>query len=191
MKKLIAISALLAISGAASAQLVAKGTYDLDFKNGSGRQSELGLGFGVGTRLGTFDAAFVTNRYNLGGIDNTNGFEVGYGASLPKLGPVAVTGRVGYGRKNQIDGSGSGFSGNVPYYNLGVEGSVPWTPRTNVFAGYKFESSTNGQSYTQSRISTGIDYRLTQKVTARVGYAFTMERGQNYNGITTAISYKF
>jgi hypothetical protein len=194
MKKLFTLAALALAVSAASAGVTGFTTYDYDRANeGQGSwksQHEAHVGAAVTTKFGTVDAAVVGRQLVTTKRDDNLGFELGYSNGL-KLGPVAVAGRVAYGQINQVDTRTGGFSGNSAYYSLAAEGSMKVNADVSAFAGYRFRGDANGDTPLQNRFTVGADLAVAKNVSARVGYAFTKQAGVNYNGLTTALSYKF
>jgi opacity protein-like surface antigen len=194
LKKTFATLALLAIATTASAGVTAFTTYDYDRANeGQGAwksQHEAHVGAALGTKFGTVDAAVVGRQLVTNKRDDNLGFELGYSNGL-KLGAVGLTGRVAYGQINQVDTKIGGFSGNSAYYSLAAEASTPLASTVTGFVGYRFRGDANGDTPLQNRFTVGADVALAKNVALRAGYAFTKQNGVNYNGLTTAVSYKF
>lgn len=192
MKKFALALAILAASTAASAQVVGFTSYDYLSRAGkAGDQQEASVGVALGTKYGTFDGAVVGNRYRLGTDDKTLGFEVGYTNGL-KLGSVDLDGRVAYGRKNQVAKTGI-LKENVQYYALEAEVSVPVTKAVTAFAGYGTRQvfDSGKASLSSNRVEAGLKVDLTKDLAIAAGYAHVTERGDKFNGVTTAVAYKF
>lgn len=193
MKKIITAVALLSVvtlASAATPGLVGYAAYEAN--NAAGRHGttqELSTGLAYTNLYGTFDGSIVGNRYTLGRNDSTLGFEIGYSNQV-KLPVGALIGRVGYGRKNDVNSKAGTFNENVQYYNLGAEYQLPLSTNITGFAGFRHENAMDSASYVENRVSAGADFALTKKVNARVGVTHSTG-GNTYNGITTAISYKF
>jgi hypothetical protein len=194
MKKTLLALALVATSLAATAGVTGFSTYDYDRANqGQGgwqSQHELHVGAAVTTAIGTFDGAGVYRQLVTGVRDDNAGFEVGYGAGI-KLGSLGLNGRAAYGQINQVDIRTGGFSGNSAYYSLGAEASLPVASNVTAFGGYRFRGDANGDTPIQNRYTVGADIAVNKALTVRAGYAFTKQGGVNFNGLTTAIAYKF
>lgn len=196
MKKILAMAALaVAAVSANAAGLTGFATYDYDRANaGQGSwksQHEVKTGVALGTQFGTVDAAVVGRQLVTNVRDDNLGFEVGYSNGL-KLGTVSLTGRAAYGQINNVDLRTAQFSGNSSYYSLEAVGSMPVTDTLSVFAGFRHRNGLNVATPAYSnRTTVGVDYALNKSVVLHAGYAFTKQADVNYNGLTTAVSYKF
>lgn len=195
MKKFLAIATLCFSTASAFAVGPTVGLgYDLDVARNNSRNfdtaQEVRLSVAQPTKFGTVDAALLGARFRGVGADDANGFELGYKNGFAYKG-IGVFGRAAYGRLNQIDPNGGGFTGNSGYLSLGAEGQLPLDSRTNVFAGYRHRNSFGSDMYTQNRYSVGLDYAVTSSVEVRVGYAHTRQAGLKFNGVTANISYSF
>jgi hypothetical protein len=193
MKKLFTTLALFAFAAAASAG-TAFTTYDVDYANagqGFDSQNEVHVGAAFNTKYGVLDAAVVGRQLSPadGARDNSYGFEVGYSKGV-QLGAVTVTGRAALGRINHVDTNYGGFIGNTQYYSLAAEASLPVTEKLSTFVGYRFRDAYS-TGPTTNRYTVGVDYAITPTIGLCAGYAFTKSAGTNFNGLTTAISYKF
>ena len=190
LKNLLATLALVAFASTASAGTTAFVGYDYNAKaGGSGSTQEVAAGVAVDTKIGRFDGALVGNRYRAAREDDSLGFEVGYSNGV-KLAAGNLAGRVGFGRKNQIDCAGGGFKGNLQYYTLGAEFTAPLTSNLGGFVGYQHKNGTN-TVFAENRVSAGVDLALSKNASARVGYAYTTCGGLTFNGVTTALAYQF
>jgi hypothetical protein len=193
MKKIIIIAGLLSVvtlASASSTGLVAVAAYEANFAAGRyGSTQELSTGLAYTNMCGTFDGSIVGNRYTLGKNDSTLGFEIGYSNQV-KLPVGVLVGRVGYGRKNDVNYSAGTFNQNLQYYNFGAEYQFLILANITGIAGVRHENAVDSVPYIENRILIGADFALTNKVNARVGITHSTG-GNTYNGITTAISYKF
>lgn len=195
MKKSLIAAALAAASFAASAGVTGFVSYDYDRDLEKNKpwfsQHETIVGAKLGTSLGTVDGGIVVRQLVTGVRDDNLGFELGYTNGL-KLGPVGVTGRVAYGRVNQVDTTGGGFTGNSEYYSLAAEAALPVTSTVTAFAGFRHRNGLEADTPAASnRYTVGADVTLTKSLGLRVGYAHTRQAGLIFNGVTTAVSYKF
>ncbi len=194
MKKFALAAALAIAATTASAGVTVFGTYDYDNATGGALKTytEAHVGAALDTKLGTFDASLVGARIKSATKDDALGFEVGYTNGL-KLGAVSLKGRAAYGRLNQVDTTGAGgFTGNTEYYSLAAEASLPLTQAITGFVGYRHRNGLEADTPSaQNRFTAGVDVALTQKLAVRVGAAHTRQAGQTFNGLTTAVSYKF
>lgn len=192
MKKLFAtLSLAFAASTALAAGPVVGVSYDADRANGSSFDShEVKVSVAQATRLGTVDAGLLLARFQGTGNDDANGFEVGYSNGLA-IGRAGLKGRVAYGRLNQVDGNGGGFTGNTSYLSLGAEAATPVTTAVNAFVGYRHRNALNSDTPTQNRYTAGVDFALNKSVALRAGLAHTRQAGFSFNGITTAVAYNF
>ncbi len=192
MKKILLALAVVAASTAASAQVVGFTSYDYLTRAGkTGDQQEASVGLALATKYGTFDGAVVGNRYRLGVDDKTLGFEVGYTNGLT-IGKIDLAGRAAYGRKNQVD-KGSVLKANTQYYTLEGEVSTPLTSGVTGFigAGHKQAFDSGKATLSSNRVEAGVKVNVTKALGARVGYARVTERGDTFNGVTTALQYTF
>lgn len=191
MKKLITAVALAASAAYATAGVTAFGIYDYDRVNSSSTYTEAQVGVAVDTKVGTFDAAVVGARINAGAYDDALGFEVGYTNGLA-LGPVGLKGRVGYGRLNQVNTVGGGFTGaNTEYYSLGAEAGLPLTKNVSAFVGFRHRNGLDSQTPSSNNsYAAGVDVAFG-KVGVRVGALHVRQAGAKSTGVTTAVSYKF
>lgn len=194
MKKTFAVFVLAAFTAVASAGPMAFVTYDYDSANGNvalKSQQETQVGLAVNTQLGTFDGSVVERQLLTGVRDNGLGFEVGYTNGI-KLGRVDLKGRAAYGRVNQLNTRGGGFTGNSQYYSLGAEASLPVTNTITGFVGYRFRDGLNAATpAVQNRFTIGADFAINENIALRAGYAFTKQAGQTFNGLTAAVAYTF
>jgi hypothetical protein len=193
MKKTLLLAAALVLASAAQATTVGA-SYDLDRANGDGfrRANELRVTIAQPTKYGTFDAALTGARFNgVKNHDDANGFEVGYSDSLAVTKALTLTGRAGYGRLNNIDGNGGGYTGNSSYYVLQAEAATPVAKNLGAFVGYRFRSALNADTTTQNRYTIGADYALTKSVAVRAAYNHTRQAGLVFNGATVGATYSF
>lgn len=194
MKKLLATLVLSIASAAALAAGPVVGLqYDMDRANGNGFRSanEVKLSIAQDTVLGTFDAGLLGARYRGARTnDDANGFELGYSNGFA-LGQFGVKARAAYGRMNQIDPNGGGFTGNTGYWVAGVEGAMPVTQTLNSFVGYRHRNAFGSGMTAQNRYTIGVDYALTQTIALRAAYAHTRQGALIYNGLQTAVNYNF
>lgn len=193
MKKLIAAMSI-AFAGVASAAGPVVGLqYDFDRANGPGYTNGQEFRFSAAqeTKFGTIDGALIGARYRgLVDKDDANGFEVGYGNKFAYR-AYGLKARVGYGRMNQIDPNGGGFTGNSNYGVFSLEGSTAIAKQANAFVGYRHRNSFGDNMLTQNRYTVGVDYAFTPAIAARVGFAHTRQDGRAYNGVTTGVTYAF
>ena len=194
MKKFALATALVIAATTASAGVTVFGTYDYDNAAGNGALksvTEAHVGAAYATKLGTVDASVVVGRLNSGTYDDALGFEVGYTNGL-KLGAVGVKGRAAYGRLNQVNTAVAGFGGNTEYYSLAAEAALPLTKSVTGFVGFRHRNGLEADTpAAQNRLTAGVDLTLTPKLAVRVGASHTRQAGQIFNGVTTAVSYKF
>jgi len=193
MKKLIALTALALAATASYAGTSAFVTYDYDRANGDqgGSQQEVAVGVAVATVVGTLDGALLGKRHSFGQRDDGLGFEVGYSNGLTVMG-VDLTGRAAYGRINQIDVDGGGFTGNAQYYSLAAEASLPVTSSIDAFVGYRHRNALNEDTPAAiNRWTAGADLSLSKSFSVRLGYAHTRQADRVMNGLTSAVQYKF
>lgn len=201
MKKIFATLALAALATAASAQVTGSVKYDYDRVEsgavyGAGHRITTGLQYGLGGALGAVDAGFVAGQLVIGGNRaNANGFDIGYSNGI-KLGTVGLNGRVGYSelRSGRVQGIGSGVLART---SVAVEGTLPVTTTVTAIAGYEYSDirvSGNGSLLADgsaNRFTVGAEVAVTKNVSVRAVYARTRAEGQDANGLTTAVSYKF
>lgn len=195
MKKIFAALALFA-SGAAFAAGTSFGI-DYDLKDATNNAAnfkgshEVKAFIKQETSVGTFDAGLIALR-NRGGVDtdDANGFEVGYSNGF-SYGTFGITGRIGYGRFNNIDQAGGGFTDNSEFVSLGVEASTPITGSTNAFVGYRHRNPLGDSMAHENRYSVGVDYAATKNVSMRLGYAHTRQADLKFNGLVAGVSYSF
>jgi hypothetical protein len=194
MKKIFAITTLALAATSAFAGITGTVSYDYDRANaGQGvwkSQHEVHTGVALGTKFGTFDGAVTGRQLVTNARDNNVGFEFGYSNGV-KLGAVSVTGRAAYGQFTEVDTTVGGFHGNSAYYSVGAEAAMPVAKTVTGFVGYRFRGDANGDTPVQNRYTAGVDMSVNKSVSARVGYAFSKQDGIIYNGVTTAVSYKF
>jgi len=194
MKKFALATALAIASFTASAGVTVFGTYDYDRAEGGALKTytEANIGAALETKLGTVDGSVVVGRLNAGAYDDALGFEVGYTNGL-KLGNVGLKGRAAYGRLNQVDTTGAGgFTGNTEYYSLAAEAGLPVSSTVSGFVGYRHRNGLESDTPSvQNRYSAGVDLTVAKGLAVRVGVAHTRQDGEKFNGVTTAVSYKF
>jgi hypothetical protein len=194
MKKTFALFTLAFAAATASAAGPVVGlSYDVDRANGEGFNAahEVKLSVAQDTRFGTFDGGVLLARYQgESNHDDANGFELGYGNGFA-FGQYGVKARVAYGRLNQIDPNGGGFTGNASYASVGVEGAVPVSTTLNGFVGYRHRNGLNSDTPNQNRYTVGVDYAVTKTIALRAGFAHTRQADLVSNGLTTGVSYNF
>ena len=190
MKKIFtAIALAAAVTASSAAGLTAFTSYDYQrATNGStlGYEAihEGHVGVALNTALGTVDVAAVADQFVSSRRDNAGGIEVGYSKGL-SLGPVAVTGRVDYGRVYE---DRSTFS---QYYGASVEASTKLGP-VSPFVAYRFRHELNDTDLAATnRYLVGVSAPLTSKISARAGYSYAKQDGRTFNGLTTAVNYTF
>ena len=194
MKKLLATLVLSVASVTALAAGPVVGVqYDMDRANGNGFKAahEVKVSLAQETALGTFDAGLLGIR-NQGARSNdaANGFELGYGNGFA-YGKYGVKARAAFGRLNQIDPNGGGFTGNTGYWSAAVEGAMPVTQTVNGFVGYRHRNSFGDGMITQNRYTLGVDYAATKTIALRAAYAHTRQGVLVYNGLQAGVSYNF
>lgn len=188
MKKLLAILAFSASTA------VAGPTVELSHTRDYGSETKVSVAQSFG-RIGTVDAGLVTTRYQKQGVfsafgmDNANGFDLGYSNGL-SLGPVGVTGRLGYGRLNGIDQNGGGFTSNTSYFSLGAEAQVPVMSSVNAFVNYRHRNAI-GDGPNQHRVQLGAEVAVTKSIGARLGMSHARQAGDSGTGINAALNYTF
>lgn len=190
MKKIFATLVLAAMATAASAQLTGTAKYDFDRLEGGDitvHRGTVGLKYtGV---YGAVDGAVASGQLRTPIGDNTaNGFEIGYSNGL-KLGQFTTTGRIGY---SELRTTGGGLDRT----SLSVETSLPLTKSISGVAGYEYNDirlKAFGQvaEDTANRFTIGADFAVTKNISLRALYAVTRTEGENANGLTAAVSYKF
>lgn len=193
MKKTILALALATAASFAAAQTISS-TFDSDHgvRNSGEAKKELSTKLAFDTKYGTFDGVIIGNRQkSAAGTDNALGFELGYSRDL-KLDAGAIVGRAAYGRLNQVDPNGGGYTGNLQYYSLSAEYRLGIAQDTIGFVGVRHRNTFNSVGDTaQNRFTVGAEYKLSRDLTVRAGLAHTLEGGKNYNGIITSIAYRF
>lgn len=193
MKKSLIALALLAATSA-----FAGGTgfisYDYDRLNkGQGPQryqQTAKTGFAFDTGLGTVDLAGIGRQLVGTAKDNNLGVEVGYGLKHKYQG-VTLGARAAWARINLVDTHNRTFRGRSEYYTLGADLSAPLAKDISAFVGYTHLSPLNGGTSRANKTTLGVDLALTSTLSARLGYAYTVQDGQSLNGFTTAVSYAF
>jgi hypothetical protein len=193
MKKSLIALALLAATSA-----FAGGTgfvsYDYDRLNrGQGPlryQQTVKTGVAFDTGLGTVDLAGIGRQLVGTAKDNNLGVEVGYGLKHKYMG-ATLGARAAWTRVNLVDTHNRTFRGRSEYYTLGADLSAPLSSNTAAFVGYTHLSPLNGGTSRANRTTLGLDLKLTSAMSARLGYAYTVQDGQSLNGFTTAVSYDF
>lgn len=190
MKKIFATIVLASLATAASAQLTGTAKYDFDRLEGGAVTLHRGtVGLKYTGAYGSVDGGAVSGqlRTDIGSI-TANGFEIGYSNSL-KLGTITTTGRVGY---SELRTSG----GQLDRTSVSVEGSLPITKTVNGVVGYEYNDlrlkAFGGVAEgTAHRYTVGADVALTKTVGLRALYAISRSEGENANGLTAALTYKF
>jgi hypothetical protein len=191
-KSLIALALLVTTSAfAGGTGFIA---YDYDHANkGQGPleyQHAVKTGVAFDTGLGTVDLAAIGRQLNSPARDNNLGVEVGYGIKHKYQG-VTLGARAAWARVNLVDTHNRTFRGRSEYYTLGAELAAPVSKDVGAFVGYTFLKPLNGGTPQSNRTTLGVDLALTSAMSARLGYAYTVQDGQKLNGITTAVSYAF
>ena len=195
MKKLVVTAVFSACAFSASAAgLKVMSSLDYDSANAGQffrSQYELSAGVATMTRFGQVDGLLVSRQLNSVGRDEALGFEVGYSNGL-KVGKVSLNGRAAYGRLNQVDTTGGGFSGNSQYYSLAAEAVVPVTSKVNGYVGFRHRNGLTSETpATSNRYSLGGEMALGKKTAVRLGYSHTRSAGEVFNGLSTSVNYKF
>ncbi len=198
MKKTILIAALALASAAASAQgLSGTVKYDYDrFESVvpalSAHRVTTGLKYDFGA-VGAVDGGFVAGQLVAGGSRvNATGFDVGYSNGF-SLGPVALTGRVGYSELNA--GRIKDLTARVKTWSLGATAAYKLTQSVALVGGFehlnaKLDGSLGGDAIA-NRYTVGADFAIAKNTTVRAVYARTRAEGENANGLTAAVTYKF
>jgi hypothetical protein len=191
MKKILIAASMAVFAISASAGVTAFSAYDYQRVNGSNTYTEARIGAAVDTKLGAFDATAVGARINTGTYDDALGFEVGYTNGL-KLGPIGLQGRLGYGRLNQVNTVGGGFTGaNTEYYSLAAEAVTPLMQNMSAFVGFRHRNGLDAQTpAANNAYSAGVDV-MFGKVGVRVGATHVRQASEKFTGVITAVTYKF
>jgi len=185
MKTFIFAACVLA-APVAQAQLSAIAQYDFN-RQGSRSWTETALGIAFDTEVGRVDASFIKNSGLPNQSTDAHGFELGYSTQLDTaLG--AVTGRVGFGRRNLIDGNLGSFTAVHRYYTLSLEHSAALSSNINTFINFRHRNGLNSAPV-DNRLSAGFDFSVAS-ITARLGYGVTRSSSTSH-GIHTSISYNF
>jgi hypothetical protein len=194
MKNIMILAAAAMIGTAAMAETTGISSYDYLVKAGDNKASiqEAKLGLAQDTSVGKFDGVLILNEYRLGTRDDTIGFEVGYSNGLP-LQYGLLTGRVAYGRKDQVANKGSFAVDNVQYYSLGAQFVAPVVTDVQVVIGYDYNRSFGSGSakYIADKYTVGVNYAVTKDVTVNGAYVRELFSGDAYNGVSLGLSYKF
>ena len=195
MKK---IFALLALSAAATSAMAAGPTVGISYDGDYGSETKVFVA--QATAIGSFDAGLLATRYNKYGSfvdtskygkDNANGFDVGYTTpAYDVYGPIGLTGRVGYGRLNNIDQNGGGFVGNTSYFSVGTEASTPITDSLNGFINYRHRNPFSTGPI-QNRAQIGVDYAVDKNISARLGVSYARQADHSGVGAATSLEYTF
>lgn len=200
MKKTLLALALVATSFAAAAQVTGTVKYDYDRAEdsavyGAGHRVTTSLAYGFGS-FGAVDAGYVAGQLVVGGNRvNGNGFDIGYSNGV-KLGNVGVNARIGYSelRSGRVQGFGSGTLART---SVAVEGTLPVTKSVTAVAGYEYNDvriraggALLGEGH-GDRFTVGADLAVSKNLSVRALYARSRALGQDANGLTTAVSYKF
>ena len=181
MKKLAIIAMLALTAGAASAQsLSGFATYDYDRHTGGTYMSvhEGHAGVKLGTPVGSFDVAAVETQDVSASRVNNGGFEAGYSLGTTVAG-LSLSGRASYG---QVESD--------KYYGLEAVAKVPVASKLNIFGGYRYRHALDHSTVDTDRATVGVETTVAG-VTATVGYARMISNQSVFNGVTTAVSYKF
>jgi hypothetical protein len=190
---LVAMALVAATSLAIASPLTASTAYEFNGQTGESKNdnSELRVGLGYKTAVGTIDGAVVFNRFRYGDQDETNGFELGYSNGV-KLGPVAVTGRAAYGRKYQFDGeTGTGYTGRTQYFRLGVDGAVTVAGPLAAYTGYRHTGTFHSVG-DEGENQYGYGGQVSiDKAVFRVGGTHTIVNGRTFNGLALGVSTGF
>lgn len=154
-------------------------------------QYELTAGAALSTKLGVVDAALMGTQLNSVGRDDTVGFEVGISRGM-RLGKFDLTGRAAYGRMNQVDTNGGGFSGNAQYYSLSAEASTAVAKNLTGFVSFRHRNGLNADAPAYAnRYAIGGQMALGKNASVRLGYSHTRQADQTFNGLVSSINYKF
>ena len=204
MKKSILFAALVLAASASFAQVTGFVKYDYDRAEGtpqfSVHRSSTGLKYDFGNGAGAIDVATAGGQLVIGG-DRVNGLggDIGYSNGV-KFGKFGLNGRIGYTRYEAGTVGTVGRNTHVESWHYSVEGSYPVSTAVVAFAGVEhingkisttiadeqLQYSSSGNRYT-----VGADIAVTDKLSARVGFARAVAFGHTGNGITTALNYKF
>lgn len=198
MKKIV-LSAVLALSAVAASAMEVTGAvkYDYDrFEAASGALSShratasLAGGFG---KLGTMDVGLVTAQAQVTGDRvNLNGVEVGY-SNGTKVGPVELGGRLGFTQYNT--GRIAGLSARADVLSVAGTVELPLTSKLSVVGGVEhlradLSGDLDGKSIA-NRSTVGVEYAVSKNVSVQGLYARTRSEGENANGLTAVVRYKF
>ena len=190
MKKtltLIALSAALSASAQVTSLSATVGASYDSVAGGSGFRAGSAIGLVAVTPVGVFDGSVTGQTNRFGAEDDVLGFDVGYSNGL-KLTSGTLTGRVGYGRRNQVN-----VGDNVEFYSLGAEFAAPVAKNVGVFVGYRHRNTTRTDvsNFAENRWAAGADYQLNSKIGIRAGLSRTTVGGTKMNGALAAVTYKF
>lgn len=195
MKKIVLAAAIVAFSVSASAKLGA--FVDVEYDNANSGQAlnsqyEVRTGVTYATKLGMVDGALLGKRIRSNIDDNGLGFEIGYTNGL-QVGPVAVTGRLGYGRVNRIETTGAGgFSGNSEYYSIGVQGALPVTKTLTATAGFRHRNALDADTpAAANRFAVGLSFSPLSKLTINTALTHTRQAGVQFNGLAVNTNLSF
>ena len=195
MKKTLALAILALAAGAASAvEVTGTVKYDYDKLESAspylaGHRGTASLGFGFGT-AGTVDAGVVTGQAVFGPNRlNTNGFDVGYSNGL-KFGNFGIGGRLGFSQLNTGTLLGNSITADTTSIAANVSYAV--APNVSLVGGVEhLRIRLLDVSGIANRATVGFESPVTKNLSIKAVYARTRVDGENANGLTTAVSYKF
>jgi hypothetical protein len=143
------------------------------------------------TKYGTFDGWLQGSRNYSAGFskDRLQGWELGYGYTLPVAGDLTFTPRLAYGAMNNID-FGGGAEGNARYWLLSGEAALPIREGLGLFIGASHTFGANADAIQSwNRFMTGVDVSLTKKISLRLGVSHIRQLQLNQRGVYGIISY--
>lgn len=193
MKKIVSAVAILVASTAATAGPVAFITHDYDRTVGPAvidSQHEITAGARLGTKFGTVDGALLVHQFVAGERDNGLGFAAGY-SNGTKMGPVTLTGRIGYGRINQVDVRDRSVKGNSEFLDLSAEAGMKVLANASGFASFRHRTGINGSTATSNRYAFGLETPLGSGYTFRIARTHVRQDGVILNGFSGGLSKSF
>lgn len=185
MKNILAFAAIASLSATAFA---ASPTVDASFSRDYGSESKLTVS--QATNVGTFDIGVLSTRYRqtVPGMDDSSGYELGY-SNGTKVGPFALTGRIGYGRLTDVNGGG-GFFQSTNYVTIGGEAKLPVTSNINAYANYRHRNP-RGDGPIQNRVQAGAEFAVAKGVAARLGVSHARQFNDKGTGVNVSVNYTF
>ncbi len=184
MKNILAFAAIASLSATAFA---ASPTVDASFSRDYGSETKLTVA--QPTNIGTFDIGLLSTRYNqFRGHDKSSGYELGY-SNGTKIGPVALTGRLGYGRLTDVEGGG-GFDQSTNYVSYGAEAKLPLSSNVAAYANYRHRNP-RGDGPVQNRVQAGAEFAVARGVSARLGVSHARQLKDEGTGVNVSVNYSF